>query len=514
MHAHHKAWKNHSVETGQGTRWSFKWPFKLGTKTGTRKSGKGQFKRSEGIQPTERKLRRELSEDVYQAEKKQVKAHNQLVQAIEKRDETQTALTEKLVDVASKSSIQRVGISVAERELQGPVVSRALAEELGPLGLSSELGRGLIDGFAAQKGLKKGLNPSQYTTPNPVDYTRTGTEVLSATPQVAALGHRQAKVARKAERYEQKTGQLKDVKLADLAHKHGELRNYQKGQLKSGSLQAESAEDLAALLKNTLPPQQINAKATRLQAPEPARLLPQAAPARLPKPNREPLFGNELSPREKAHQQLEARDQRIHQLDAELRQQDPAALNDAIRERDYYQTGTAGDVLRGALNQPREAAVVLGHMAHHRIPKGAGAKPLFHAAQVHKAEYQLSHSVGQELGKGNAEKMLKAQVQVETLHTQGKKPAQELRDLHKQKALEADRQLVIDPDGDTFYDAFESPAAIRQADKRYEAQARQQLPRPEDALYLDDAVSQFIPQSLGEGLRRPLRAWWDPPAQP
>ncbi len=513
MHTHHKAWKNHSVETGQGTRWSFKWPFKQGAKTGNTKTGKGPLKRSGGIQPTERKLRRQLSEDVFQAEKKQVKAHNQLAKAIEKRDETQTALTEKVVDAANNSSIQRVGISVAERELQVPAVTRKLAEELGPLGLSSELGRGLVDGFAAQKGLNKGLNPSQYTTPNPVDYTRTGTEVLSATPQVAALGHRQAKVARKAERYQQKTGQLQAVKLADLANKHGELRDYQKGQLKSGSLQAESAEDLAALLKNTLPQQRIDAKTTRLQAPEPARLLPAAAPARLPKPSREPLFGDKLSPQEKAHQQLEARDQRVRQLDAELRQQNPVALNDAIRERDYYQTSTAGDVLRGAINRPKETGIVLGHMAHHRIPKGAGAKPLFDPARVNQAEYQLSHSVGQELGKGNAEKMLQAQVKVETLHTQGKRPAQELRDLHKQKALESDRQMMIDPDGDTFYDAFESPADIRKAEKRYETQARQQLPRPEDALYLDDAVSQFIPQSLGEGLRRPLRAWWDPPAQ-
>lgn len=71
--------------------------------------------------------------------------------------------------------------------------------------------------------------------------------------------------------------------------------------------------------------------------------------------------------------------------------------------------------------------------------------------------------------------------------------------------------MLIDADGDTFFDAFESAGDIRKAEKRYDASALRQLPRPEDALYLDDAVSQFIPQSLGEGLRRPLRAWFDPP---
>jgi hypothetical protein len=510
MHASNRAWNNDSVKTGPGTGWSFKWPFK---KENT-KTGKGALKRSEGIQPTERKIKRQLSQDVYQAEKQQVKAHNQLSQAIQKRNEAQSTLSEKLIEAGSKSSIQRVGISVAEHQLKLPAVAKGMDQKLQPLGLSSELGKGLIDGFAAQKGLAKGLNSSQYTTPNPVDYTKAGTEVLSATPQVAALTKRQAKVTRRAERYEQKSEQLKAVKLAELAKQHGNLRAYDKGQLKSGSVQADSPEALAKLLESTLPSQRIDAKATRLKAPEPARLLPEAAPAKLPKPSKEPLFGSQLSPQEKVHQQLAARDQRIRQLDAELRQQDPAALNQAIRERDFYQTGTAGDVIRGVVNRPKEAGVVLGHMAQQRIPKGAQAQALFDPATVKHAEYQLSHSVGQELAKGNAEKMLQAQLKVETIHTQGKKPARELRELHQQKALESDRKMVIDADGDTFYDAFESAADIRKAEKRYDATALRQLPRPEDALYLDDAVSQFIPQSLGEGLRRPLRAWWDPPAQP
>ncbi len=505
MHASDRAWKIYSVKSKLGTLWPSKWPFKKGGK---------MLKRSDGFLPAERKLKRQLSQDVFQAEKQQVKAHNQLSDALQKRNEAQGTLTEKLVDAGSKSSIQRVGVGMAERGLQMPAVAKAVDQQLQPLGLSSELGKGFLDGFAAQKGLKKGLNPSQYSNPNPIDYTKTGTEVLSATPQVAKLTQRQAKVARKAERYTQKTEQLKEVKLANLAQKQGELRSYSRGHLKSGSVQAESPEALAQMLNGTNPSSLIGKKAVQVLDVTGARLTPEPAPGKLTKPTKEPLFGGELSPKEKAHKQLEARDQRLRQLDAELRQQDPSALNQAIRERDFYQTSTVGDVLRGAANQPKEAGIVLSHVAHQHIPKGPGAQALYSPKTVKNAEYQLSHSVGQELGKGNAEKMLQAQVKVETLHNQGKSTAQELRDLHRQKALESDRQMMIDADGDTFFDAFESARNLRKAEKRYDATALQQLPRPEDALYLDDTVSQFIPKSLGEGLRRPLRAWLDPPAQP
>jgi hypothetical protein len=77
--------------------------------------------------------------------------------------------------------------------------------------------------------------------------------------------------------------------------------------------------------------------------------------------------------------------------------------------------------------------------------------------------------------------------------------------------LEADRNLVVDKDGDKFYDTFQSPRESQLADSRYETIARQNLPRPEDQLYLQKDVVPIVPSTIWEGLRRPLNAWFNPP---
>lgn len=473
--------------------------------------GKNGKSLKKGLSSTSKSTKK-LDTKLARHEKKYTKAHNRLAESIGARNEAQTQLTTKALDLGTNDATQRVGLSVADKALAKKGVRQQIDKSLEPFGLSSELGKGLKDGFAGTKAQAQGLSPEKYLKPTAGNYMETGAGALRMTGDVGKTVINQNSVTKNAIQFGRAQGKLKDTRIAYLAKEQGTLNKYKHGQLKSGSLQASSPEELMAMLNKTSPASNISKKDITLQKPGIKTLLPGKTPEKLPNASVTAREATEnLTPQQKVHKELAERDQRISRLNDDLGKQDPVALQQAVRERDYYQAQTVGDVAKGVLSAPLDTAIVASNTAHKFIPKGAGAKPLYSPETVRNAEYGLGQSVGSKLGGGNAEKMLQSQVKVETRHAAGKGTVTELRDLHKQKALETDRNLLVDRDGDKFYDAFQSPKEIKAADKRYETTARQNLPRPEDNLYLENDVVPLVPPTISEGIRRPMSAWLNPP---
>lgn len=428
-------------------------------------------------------------------------AHDQLADAITVRNKTQGSLIEKGIHKGTQSeALEQVGLSQAKNFTE-----------------NHSLSNGFVDGYSAGKATSQGLTPEQYAKPGPKANLTAGAQVLGMTPDVIHGVHAQQRVTQKATHFEGKRQHLHDTRLTELTAQEGLLRKQKKGKIVSGSYQASSPEELAASLKHTQPASNIREQDIQPYLPSEAGLLPPNGPAHLkPKPATKPADSKPtqpaLSPRQAVEESLLQRDNTISQLDRSLRQKDSPGLERAIQNRDYHQMQTGGDLARGLAATPRESAILGLNYLYQYVPKGPGATPLFSAKTIQQAESSVGYSVGQQMaGSQSAKPMLRHQVEVEKLHAEGKPIATELRDLHKQKAMETDRNLLIDQEGDSFYDAFETPLQAGMAETRYNAMAREQLPRPTDQLYLDDAVTRLVPNQPRELIRRPLNGWFNPP---
>lgn len=451
--------------------------------------------------PAQKRGYKKLGKILRKREQSYRQAHDQLADSIELRNKAQSKLTEGGIHKGTQSeALEQVGLSQAKNFVG-----------------DNHLATGFIDGFSAQKAKIKGITPEQYAQPSPKAHIVAGGEVLGMTPTVIRGVNAQHQVVQKSTKFQGEKLKLKDARLADLTAQQGDLRKQKHGKIVSGSYQARSPEELAAKLNQVQPASHIRNEDIGLYIPNEAGLLPKSAPKHLPppqtaNPEKKPS-ASPLSPKEASEQALAQRDAKITTLDQSLRKQDSVALEKAIQNRDYYQLQTSGDLVKGLAQTPRDSAILGLNYLYQYVPKGPGATPLFSAQTLQHAENRVGYAVGQQMaGSETAKPMLRQQVAVEKLHQQGQPIATELRDLHKEKALETDRRMTIDQDGDRFYDAFESPTQMRIADARYEAMARENLPRPTDQLYLNNAVTQFVPNQPGEIIRRPLNGWFNPPA--
>lgn len=443
------------------------------------------------------------------------RAHDQLADSIEIRNKTQGKLTEKVVNKGTQNeALQQVGLSQADKFVTGTGLSNGLLKTDPPLVSQfvgdTRLTKGFLDGFSARKASNRGMTPEQYAQPAAGTKLQAGGEVLKLTPETVQTATTHRDVLKRSVRFESATQKLRATRMTDLTARQGDLRKQKHGRIQSGSYQANSPEELAAVLNKTRPESHIQTDDINLPLPGPQGLLPKAAPQRLatttnlPKNSRKQ--GAELTPRQKTERELAGRDRRITELDAQLRQQDPVALQKAVQERDYYQTQTGGDVLKGLVSTPSESATLGLNHVYQRIPKKPNAQPLFSGETIRRAEDRVGYAVGHQVAGGNAEKALRAQTQVEALHAGGKPAASELYALRAQKAMETDRAMIVDRSGKKYYDAFETPGQASRASQRYHDEALGQFPRKEDPLYLNDEIVPPVPQSASEWIRRPLGA--------
>lgn len=428
-------------------------------------------------------------------------AHNQLADSIEIRNKAQSKLTVDGINQGTQSeALEQVSMSQAKNFIG-----------------DNHLASGFVDGFSVGKAEIKGITPAQYAQPGPKTNMVAGSQVLGMAPDVMRGGHAQYQVTQRAVKFQGAQRKLYDARLAESTAQQGGLRKQKKGKIISGSYQASSPEALAAMLQKAQPASNIGSKDIGFYIPNEAGLLPKGSPAHLPASTTrtisQPAPKKTVDPKMETEKLLAQRDQKIGQLDQSLRKQDSEALEKAIQNRDYYQLQTSSDLVKGLAQTPRDSAILGINYLYRHVPKGPGATPLFSAQTIQQAENKVGYAVGKQMaGSETAKPMLRQQVEVEKLHRQGKPIATELRDLHKQKAMEADRRMIVDRDGDKFYNAFESPFDIKQADRRYDAMAREKLPRSTDQLYLNDDLTRFVPNRPGEMIRRPLNGWFNPPA--
>jgi hypothetical protein len=428
-----------------------------------------------------------------------IKIHNKTVDDVAKRNKATGTATSRALNLGTNDAPQRIGLSLANKGLARNGITGQIDQGLEPLGLSSELAKGIKDGLVAAKSQAKGLPPEKYVKPTFGTYRKTVPEALGTVGNFRKALRHQAKVEKRAAQLAQKKKKLHEASLAVLEK--------QKGGFKSQS-------ERVLAIKKTEPPSNISRLDIEQPLPGPTSILPDRKPEKLPVISASTKTNAEnLPPQQRAYQEMAERDQRILKLDEDLRKQDPKALQQAVRERDYYQVQAAGDLVKGVIATPLETAIVASNTAYKFIPKAKGATPYspYLPETVKKAEYAMGESIGTRLGGGNVEKMLQSQVKVETSHAAGRETARELRDLHKQRVLEVDRNLLVDKDGDKFFDTFQSGKEIKTADKRYETTARQNLPRPEDSLYLESDIVPIVPQTFWGGISRPLNAWLKPP---
>jgi hypothetical protein len=449
--------------------------------------------------PAQQRGHKKLGKILRKREQSYRQAHDQLADSIEIRNQAQSKLTEGGINKGTQSeALEQVGLSQAKNFVG-----------------DNHLATGFIDGFSAQKAKIKGITREQYAQPSPKAHIVAGSEVLGMTPTVIRGVNAQHQVVQKSTKFQGEKLKLKDARLADLTAQQGDLRKQKHGKIVSGSYQASSPEELAASLNKVQPASHIRDEHINISIPNEAGLLPNSAPKHLPPTISSPEKKHSapaLNPQQATEKSLAQRDAKITSLDQSLRKEDSVALERAIQNRDYYQLQTSGDLVKGLAQTPRDSAILGLNYLYQYVPKGPGATPLFSAQTLQQAENRVGYAVGQQMaGSQTAKPMLRQQVAVEKLHRQGQPIATELRDLHKEKALETDRRMTIDQDGDRFYDAFESPTQMRIADARYEAMAREKLPRPTDQLYLNNAVTRFVPNQPGEIIRRPLNGWLNPP---
>lgn len=453
--------------------------------------------------PDQRRTQNKLGKILRKREQSYRQAHDQLADSIEIRNKAQSKLTEGGVNKGTQSeALEQVGLSQAKNFVG-----------------DNRLATGFIDGFSAQKAQIKGITPQQYAQPSPKAHIVAGGEVLGMTPTVIRGVNAQHQVVQKSTRFQGERLRLKDARMTNLTAQQGDLRKQKHGKIVSGSYQASSPEELAASLNRIQPASNIRDEHIGLYIPNEAGLLPRSAPKHLPPPQisspEKKHSDPTLTPQQATEKMLAQRDTKITSLDQSLRKQDSVALERAIQNRDYYQLQTSGDLVKGLAQTPRDSAILGLNYLYQYVPKGPGATPLFSAQTIQQAENRVGYAVGQQMADSKTAKpMLRQQVEVEKLHQQGQPIATELRDLHKEKALETDRKMIVDQDGERFYDAFESPIQMRIADVRYEAMAREKLPRPTDQLYLNNAVTRFVPNQPGEIIRRPLNGWLNPPTTP
>ena len=460
-------------------------------------------------------------------EQKYVQAHDEVVDTIALRNQVQDKVMENAVTVASQPAVQQVALSLAGKQLnpnavqqfqrtvtvaaQSPHINPAVITALQNANVSPALAQGVLSGLTEGKAAAANLTPAQYASPAVSAYVSTGQSLLSASPDVAKLAYHQHQLGQQAVRFGREAEKLHDTRLAQLAQKNGTLNQQKKGQVKSGSLQANSPEELAALLSGTVPVSHITKADIQLPIPGVPGLLPGPAPQKLQENINRPAFTGKksaeaiakpLTPQEKAIQQLAQRDQRIQALDQQLRQQDPRALQAAIQKRDTAQVAVVKQVGQALISQPAAVLTMATGYLWPQIPKGANAKAPVTPDQIKQAEGTVGHALGRQLADGHVENALQAQIGVEKLHAAGSPIAQDLKDLHQQKIMERDRQMEIDKDGDAFYDAFSELPEIKNAEQAYKRKAIEALPRPEDALYLNPQIPRLVPSTWNEGFRR------------
>ncbi len=466
-------------------------------------------------------------------EQQYAQIHDEVVDTIELRNQKQGEVVQQAVNLASQPAVQQVALSVAGQPVSSETAKRmqrnmtlaaqqvaqnpqhinpAMLTALQNVNISPALAQGVLTGFTDGKAAVAQLSPAQYVKPAVCAYVQTGQNVLAVSPDVAKLAYRQHQLGQQAVRFGKEKDKLQDVRLAQLAAQNGTLNQQKKGRIQSGSLQANSPEELVALLSGTAPVSHITKADIQLSIPGVPGLLPGSAPQKLQLPQvqtekNQSLFTGKkadessLTPNELTIQKLKQRDQRIEQLDQQLRQQDPVALQAALQQRDAAQVQVVKQVGQALISQPREAVTMAAGYLWPKMPKSADAQAPFTEAQIQQAEGKVGYALGRQMANGQVETALQTQVRLENLHAAGRPVAQELKNLHQDRVMEIDRRMEIH-DGEQFYDAFSAPEELAGAERFYEQAAVRALPRPEDALYLNSQIPRFLPNTFHEGFRR------------
>lgn|GEM_PF-2212598 len=199
-----------------------------------------------------------------------------------------------------------------------------------------------------------------------------------------------------------------------------------------------------------------------------------------------------LSPKEKAKKQLAQKQERIAELDSRVENYDAKPLKAALDERDALQVRTVFDAFRGVSQDWK----LTGNILHGRL----GDHPKISVDEmntVEASEKALIHNVAKEVAKnGNAEKMLKAQLEVERRHMEIGPDARELKALKSEQNLAKAQNAHIDEDGDTFYDPFEHSFQLRVGIEKSEKNI---LP-----LDLEKSRIDMAPKGIGEVTTRAL----------
>lgn len=440
--------------------------------------------------------RQALKKDLEQKEKDYIEKHNACAKKIGERNDAERDLFVKGINVGTKSEVERVGLHVVQ---SNDTVKEAIGNTLEKQGLSAELGQGFFRGFANKKAEQQGLSPERYDKPTGKNYIVTGAQTLGMTPNVAKTVHHQNHVVSSFLHFGKAKNDLKEARMANLIDQHGKHLVYKNGRIVSGSLQASSPEELAKMLGETEPASNIKPSDVKLPLPNAKHLLPPLAPEKLPiTPTQEEIQKAEkavknLSPKERTEKSLAEREQRIAKLEADLRKED---LQKAVAERDCAQVNIGVDLAKVAVRHPKDSAEVGVNYLWKQ-----GTKSDEELKSLQQASAAVGQSLGEQLGDGHAEEMIKAQANLEAIHAKGQPIAKELVELNKNKVMEDDRHRTIDEEtGEKFYDPYESTKEMDSAEKRYEEEAVERL-RPEDRLYLNNKLTQFVPD-MQEGWRR------------
>lgn len=493
------------------------------------------------------KAEKRLEKALQKHEDQFIQQHNKTAQAIKKRDQQQANLTEHVLAKSDDPALVQTSL-----EGLGSVVGSRWGREL--LGDEYQaLSTGIAEGSQKKNAELKGVSAKKYAKPSAGAYFQAAGEATRIGAQAFPLGKSQIAVTRQAKRLDKITQELKNSKMSQLVQRQAQLTKghfgqvNKKGALQSGSVQFSSAEEFAAALEGTKPRSNISKEAIQLHSPVEFKesgktrsgeaiytttipsLLPPEAPQPLPKPPKSKAIvepERELSPSEEEALALKKQAQTLKELKArtqrktELEKALPAEeLQKTVYDRDYHQVNLA---LKGTIGTLNTGVENLAMIAIDQIIPRAATAPGFFPESRKVAYNQLGHSLGYELGDGTPQRMLQSQVKVEKLHRSGKHQAQELKDIHRQEAMEKELNMTVHG-GEKFYDVIssepgpipgtfpgDSPPAykmsdeerarthalnVEKAERRWEEIATNQL-SPAQRLYLDETVAKPVP-SLG-----------------
>jgi hypothetical protein len=192
------------------------------------------------------------------------------------------------------------------------------------------------------------------------------------------------------------------------------------------------------------------------------RLMASRRSERFPKTDSKAAIEDaQLSPKEKAEKELLRKQDSITELESRIENYDAKPLKAALAERDALEVRAVFDGLGGAVKDPEAAGTVVHGLLDEHLPYDLKI-PVDKMHTVPDSQNKVIFNIANEVTKGgNAEKIPKAQIQVEKLYSEIAPEAKELKTLKSEQNLMKAQNAHIDKEGDTFYEPFEHSFELR-----------------------------------------------------